>query len=58
MTIARKDLEAAAFWEQSVCLDCGLIVEPDEDTCESCGSDDLLPAKQVLKATDLVEEEE
>jgi hypothetical protein len=63
MTIARKTLEIAAFWEQDICLDCEIIQPPVEGEdeappCVSCGSGNILAAETVLQIADLVEEEE
>ncbi len=62
MTVARKTLEVAAFWEQNICLDCETIqpVEEGDDLppCVSCGSDNIISAESVLAIADMVEEDE
>lgn len=61
MTLSRKELEDAAFWEQGVCLDCGAVVPAGvefEEECPSCGSDAAYSAAFVLRCADFVEEVE
>jgi hypothetical protein len=63
MTIARKTLEIATFWDQEVCLDCETIQPPEgeqdpEATCVSCGSGNILAAEAILAIADLVDGEE
>lgn len=64
MTVARKLLELAAFWEQDLCLDCETIQPPEVAcpgevaTCVKCGSINMLPAEAVLQIADLVEPSE
>ena len=61
MTIPRKTLEGAAFWDQVVCLDCEALVAADEvaeGACPRCGSDAVYPAEFVLRCADVVGEEE
>lgn len=62
MTIARKVLEIAAFWEQDICLDCEAIQPPEEDEemppCIKCGSSNILSAETILQIADIVEGEE
>jgi DNA-directed RNA polymerase subunit RPC12/RpoP len=36
--IARKKIDEAAFWDASVCLDCGRMMEEGEDLEEVDGS--------------------
>lgn len=57
MTIPRKTLEIAAFWDQGVCLDCEAIQPPDADeaTCVSCGSTNVMPCESLLAIADIVE---
>jgi hypothetical protein len=63
MTVARKLLEIAAFWEQDICLDCETIQPPPEGEdeappCVKCGSGNILAAETVLQIADMVEGEE
>lgn len=62
MTIQRKTLEAAAFWDQAACLDCGhtqtMDAEDDEPGCEACGSERVYEAAWILGILDSVEVEE
>ena len=63
MTIARKTLEIASFWDQEVCLECEAIQPPADDgddsaPCVSCGSTNILAAEAILAIADLVEQEE
>ncbi len=64
MTITRTALQAAAFWDQAVCLDCGHAFtdesDPDEGAvaCPHCGSAEVHDATGVLKIVDAIIEEE
>lgn len=60
MTLNRKELERAAFWDQDVCLDCGHTQPHDSANfaeCVECGGTDVLPAKRILTIADCVEDE-
>lgn len=61
--ISRKTLENASFWEQSICLDCGVVQALAEEAdvvgpCDECGSPAVYAASFVLRCADLVEAEE
>lgn len=66
MSIQRKALEAAAFWDQAVCLDCEAFFHADgeegdavpEATCPLCGSDATYSAAFVLRVAAAVTDEE
>lgn len=64
MTIPRKTLEIAAFWDQGVCLECETIQPPqegDEQTwppCCSCSEDNVILASAILAIAAIVEEGE
>lgn len=62
MTIARKVLEIASFWDQNICLSCEAIQPPEEDEemppCVKCGGNDILSAETVLQIADMVEGDE
>ena len=63
MTVARKLLEIAAFWEQDICLDCETIQPPVEGEdeappCVKCASTNVIAAETVLLIADMVEGEE
>lgn len=57
MTIQRRALEAAAFWDQAVCLDCEAFFHAEgeegqavpEAVCPLCGSDATYSAEFVLR---------
>lgn len=66
--IPRRTLEIAAFWAQSICIECETI-QPPEDApnppvegepivCCNCGAQALIPAETVLQVADLVGEDE
>ena len=59
MTNLRADLEAAAFWEGSVCLDCDTILseQPENGTCSDCGSAAVYSCAFILRCVDAVESE-
>lgn len=62
MPRTRSDLEAAAFWDSNVCLQCSEIFEPtrfdaDGDIfCPSCFSTNVMLATRILEVADFVEE--
>lgn len=60
MTIARRRLEEAAFWNFAVCLDCQGLFDPDtlgeDPTCPACQSARLFPADTILACADFVED--
>lgn len=69
--IPRRTLEIASFWDQLVCLDCEAIQPPEEVVegdeppasaepiqCCSCCSTNLLPADTILRAAELVGDDE
>lgn len=62
MTISRTALQAAAFWDQSACLECGHTFTADEDSespvCPACGGQRVYDAGEVLGILESVEEEE
>lgn len=64
MTIPRKTLEVATFWDQGVCLDCEIIQPPQEGEeqawppCCSCASDNVILASAVLAIAALIDEDE
>lgn len=61
MTMTRTEIEAAAFWDQSVCLDCETVLTPvggAEPTCPECGSDAVIAAETVLRCLALVGDDE
>lgn len=59
MTIARRRLEEAAFWNFAVCLDCQGLFDPDmlggDTVCPACSSSRLFPAETILACADFVE---
>jgi len=65
--IPRTTLEIAAFWAQSVCIQCEAIQPPDEEAsdlgdeppaCCNCGAAEVLPAETILAIADMVGEGE
>lgn len=58
MTIALKDVEAAAFWEMDVCLECESIVQADGHFCPNCGKSPTLSAETVARVFEVVEKGE
>jgi hypothetical protein len=62
MTVARKLLEIAAFWDQNICLDCETIQPPEESEemppCVKCGSGNILAAETVLQIADMVDSDD
>lgn len=62
MSRTRSDLEAAAFWDSNVCLQCSEIFDPtrldaDGDVyCPSCFSTNVELATRILEIADFVEE--
>lgn len=48
-SITRQSLEAAAFWDHHICLDCLATFEfPAEDgACPECASASLVPASAI-----------
>lgn len=48
----KEELEAAAFWDRAVCLECDEAVEADDvpegDVCPNCGDPDSLVAASLL----------
>lgn len=54
----KAELEAAAFWDGKVCLDCGTVqTEEDDGPCEGCGSARLIPCQDAIDAAALLEED-
>lgn len=59
MALTREEVEAAAFWELDVCLDCPAIVQSEHGRfCPNCGSSPTLKAETVVKVLDVVKSEE
>ena len=65
MTIPLRRLEAAASWDQAVCLECETLLDPgecevvDEGTlCPTCGTASVFSAEFILRVWRLVEEAE
>jgi hypothetical protein len=62
MTRSRSDLDAAAFWDSNVCLQCSEIFDPtrfdaDGDVfCPACFSTNVEAARRVLEIADFVED--
>lgn len=60
----RAEVEAAAFWDQEICLECGYIQNtpdggPDDPlVCGECGSPNRLPAQSALAVLAIIEEDE
>ena len=57
--IAKATLREAALWEQSICLECGVLVEAGEEDLAhegQCGGE-VVPARLILQILDAVEEE-
>lgn len=59
MTLLRREIESAAFWDRWVCLDCEEVVdaerlEGERPTCGECGGETILPAEQLHRWLELV----
>lgn len=59
MTNLRSDLEAAAFWDSTVCLDCDAILseKSEDEVCPDCGGNAVYSCALVLRCVDAVESE-
>lgn len=65
MTVPLRRLEAAASWDQAVCLECEALLDPGEcevvdegALCPTCGTPTVLSAEFILRVWRLVGEEE
>lgn len=50
--VTRKAVEAAAFWDRAICLDCDEVHEADEidgETCPTCGKDAVMSAATLVR---------
>lgn len=53
-----KQVREAAFWEQTICPNCGAVDGEANYACFHCDAAVVIPAKQVLFILENVEREE
>lgn len=58
MAISMTVLKDAAFWDQTICVNCGAVEGEARYACFHCDSAEVLPAKLILTLVESVEKEE
>lgn len=61
--VKRLDLEALAFWDGAVCLDCEgsveeALSEAEDRVCSACGGGEVYSADLVLRCANFLDESE
>lgn len=58
MTITRDELARAAFWGDTICLNCGAPGEIVGEACSMCGETKVFDAAGVVEVLELVIDDE
>ncbi len=53
--ITEADARKAAFWDQTICLDCGSTEGDVTEECENCGGAHVLQGKLILVVLESVQ---
>lgn len=56
--ITERQVKDAAFWEETICPNCGAVGGEAQYACFECDKAVVLPAKQILFIIESVEMEE
>ena len=58
MTVSLRAVRDAAFWDDTICTNCGATGGEARYACFHCDEAEVLPAKIVLQVCENVEREE